>query len=141
VYVDALCAHLNLRIRVIGAFFYRCKPDNKCECCDHEYEDFLEHLRTSKPAQPLEFFALRRSTYVLSVLVSVYGLYLIWAERDASSGVVLILAGLGGLIATDRINRGQKTERKRINEKAEEWKKEDDGDNGEPENNTAHTGL
>ena len=116
VYVDALCAHLNLRIRVIGAFFRSCRPTKKCEyeCCDHEYELFLGKLRKSRHTQPLEFFALRWSSYVMSVFVFLYGLSFIWQKRVFSVEVMLIIAGLLGIIATARINQLRETEKKRI---------------------------
>lgn len=137
VYVDALYTHLSLRIRIIGEFFYRCKPKNKCECCDHEYEHFLNHLGQKNPYKPFESFVLHWSTIFLSVLVLLYGLYLILQKhdlvknvlekpvlekQDSPIDVMLILAGLIGIFATYLIKHIQVTEKKYIEKEAKKWK-------------------
>ena len=94
-------------------------------------------LRKQQHTPPLEFFALRWSSYVLSVFVLLYGLSFVWPKRVFSDGVILIIAGLVGIIATARINNLRDTEKERIDKSAGQvsiGQITDDGENGETNN-------
>ncbi len=67
VYVDALCAHLSLRIRAIGDFLAAEEPKTTEEKREHQYELFL---RSDKIPFRLETVALHWSTVVLSLLIA-----------------------------------------------------------------------
>ena len=70
VYVDALCAHLSLRIKAIGEFITSLQPLNKSDLHLKNYELFL---RLSPPKFKLETIALHWSTIFVSALVLLYG--------------------------------------------------------------------
>lgn len=63
VYVDAMCAHLSLRILLIGEFIATYDPLNDDEKCAQSYECFI---RQKPQSYGLEEFALRWSTIFLS---------------------------------------------------------------------------
>jgi len=123
VYVDALCAHLSLRIRAIGDFLAAERPQTPEEEREHYYELFL---RSDKPPFRLETLALHWSTILLSALVAASGL-----QPPASAGalpsahitVALVLSGALGIILTLGVWGFHGTRVRAIKRAAEKWQK------------------
>ena len=64
IYVDALCAHLSLRIKAIGEFLVSREPKSEIEEYVRDYEKFL---RISPPTFRLETIALHWTTIFFSI--------------------------------------------------------------------------
>lgn len=127
VYVDALCAHLSLRIKLIGQFVVAQQAETEDQHYERAYEEFI---RESSPSHQLEFDALYWSTYFVSTLVVVSGPFLsIWRPaRDLSFAywtvllILLCLSGLGGILATRRIRRWQNEREKVFKRMTDKWR-------------------
>ncbi len=104
VYVDALCAHLSLRITAVGEFLTSQTPQTSAEKFIRDYEHFL---RISPPPFKLEELVLHWSTIILSVLVIISGIgFSSWSNSVQTSeayGPSIILhcvSGIGGIMLT-----------------------------------------
>jgi len=105
IYVDALCAHLSLRIKMIGEYIYQSKPKSKEEISNHRYEEFI---RKCPPRFKLETIALHWSTIFLSFYIIFYGYsqqktvgkILVPILGECSGVYLFYLSGILGLILT-----------------------------------------
>jgi hypothetical protein len=111
IYVDLLCLHLTLRILVIGSFLAtpQARAAESAEV-HREYEKFARLAReladsppktkavSTKSAFDLEDWALRYSTWGLSVLVGLYGV--IRLSQSSPLGLIFLISGGVGLLAT-----------------------------------------
>jgi len=122
-YVDMLCRHLSLRIRVIGAFFEG-TPANEEAAKFTDYEAFVEEARKKKDPFVLESWALTWSTVVLSAAIIVYGIETInqTAQDSEAIGIAFILSGAIGLIATIRVWYEYRTRAKALETLAQQQK-------------------
>lgn len=105
VYVDALCAHLSLRITAIGEFIRSQEPVNEDQKYARDYENFL---KLKPPNYGLEQLALHWSTGCISAVIAGAGMVLL-AQGIAHSPVTLapyftpiamIASGLTGIAIT-----------------------------------------
>lgn len=103
VYVDALCAHLSLRIKVIGEFIISLPLDRG----DH-LRDYEHFIRLEPPKFKLETIALHWSTIFVSTLVILYGysdfpssmLIKLPLFGDCSGAILFYTSGILGIILT-----------------------------------------
>ena len=114
-YVDLLCRHITLRIKVIGSF-YRVLGCGE----DSAYEEFVPQTYELGPDKvnpfQLEDWALEYSTYALSAMVALAGAVLIFwpcifarITHPYLVGVAFALSGLLGIILTLLIKVRYKT--------------------------------
>jgi hypothetical protein len=127
IYVDALCAHLSLRIQAIGAF----TAEYPARTGDHEgrfakdYEGFNDELRTQRGLR-LESLALHWSTAFASVLSLGLGLLLMSSGSQAPSLqnlslAALVVSGILGLTCTILISVFHKSRSNHIRAEAKKF--------------------
>jgi len=122
VYVDALCAHLSLRIIAIGDFIAAEKPRTPDEERECDYEMFL---RTDTSPFRLETLALHWSTILLCFIVAGAGFVLPVSETVSSrmGDIVRFLSGVVGIVFTLGVWAFHNIRVKAIKKAAKEWKK------------------
>jgi hypothetical protein len=144
--VDALCAHLSLRIRAIGDFLAAERPTTPEEQRECDYEVFL---RTDTPPFRLETLALHWSTILLSLLVAAAGLVLPVSAGAAVSKVgslAYILSGAVGLVLSLGVWAFHRARVIAIKKAAAMWKKRTSAEpgaapNGGPATQLGNAGL
>lgn len=92
IYVDLLCYHNNIRIKIIAAFFKEKKD---------EYESFIDKISKAHKEESyyfkLEDYVIRWSSIIISVLLIIYGLCLNKFEIKFKS-LHFIIVGIVGVI-------------------------------------------
>ena len=95
VYVDALCAHLSLRIRATGEFILTQPTEAPDELYAQNYEKFIRRWKNENRLEP---FALFWSTIFLSLLVT--GVGILRLVQNAAPSLTVGYIGLVGLLLT-----------------------------------------
>jgi len=107
VYVDTLCAHLDLRILIIGAFLRKNSfPRGSEGYMVRKYEQFVEKVRAAENRSnldpfDLENFALYVTTGLLSLSVVLWGLF---KAAPFWQALLLVSSGLAGFGMSFAVN-------------------------------------
>lgn len=108
IYVDLVCKHETLRMLVIGHYLKGKPSDN-----EKDYEEFVSAARQlivdadsnkTMSAYDLEDWALHSSTYIVSILIIIYGFIDCVHNSSLKHLSLFIVAGLGGLVVACWVN-------------------------------------
>jgi hypothetical protein len=118
IYVDALCVHLYLRIKIIGVFF-RYQNGNED---DKKYEGLLEKLSEIKRHANFEIISLITSTIFLALIIIIYTkFYLQIMGNEGTEKWIIYGTCVISIIGEIYIFHYQKKEKEHINSTAEKY--------------------
>jgi len=117
VYVDALCAHLSLRIFTIGEFIHSRRVTPDTDTMDRDYEMFLRRLG---PKFRFETLALHWSSLFVSIVTIAAGHFI---STPTQVEMVLTSSGILGVALTCSIWLCHRSRRRAIAQEGREYKK------------------